>query len=69
MTEAPRKDKVEEQQEKFNWGHFLLLGVFAGGLFLAIVLPRVFGVSEASVERWIMVCMLPLLIVILWKHK
>ena len=69
MTETPRKDEIQEQQGKFNWGHFLLFGIFAGGLLSGLILPRVFGVSEASVERWIIVCILPLLIVILWKHR
>lgn len=69
MTEAPRKDEIQEQQEKFNWGHFLLFGIFAGSLLSGLILPRVFGVSEARVERWLIVCILPLLIVISWKHR
>ena len=69
MTDEQQEEKTEDQQEKFNWGHFLLAGVFVGSLLSGLILPRVFGVHEAGVERWIIVCILPFLIFILWKHK
>ncbi len=50
-----------------GWPYAVFAGVWISAIILALVLPRFFNTSEAHIERWILVSMLPFFAAIIWK--